>query len=132
MAKVQLAARILLGLIYFVFGGMGLCIALGIMHPTFPPMPAAAETFMKGIMATGYFFPLLKVTETACGFLMLFNIAAPLALVIIAPVTLHIILFNVFLTTGGSGLVLPVIMVVLQVVAMAGYWNLYQPLFGKK
>ena len=29
--KIQLAARIILGLIYFVFGGMGLAIAFGLM-----------------------------------------------------------------------------------------------------
>jgi putative oxidoreductase len=132
MSKVQLAGRIIIGLIYFVFGGMGLAMALGIMHMTPPPMPEAAEGFMKGMMGTGYFFPLLKITETTCGLLILTGIAAPLALIIIAPVTLNIILFHTFLTPSVNELILPGIMVIAQVLAMSGYWNLYRPLMGKK
>ena len=130
--KIQIGARIVLGLIYFVFGGMGLAIALGLMPMPQQAMPQAAEGFMKGIMGTGYFFPLLKITETVCGFLVLFNLAAPLALVILAPVTLHIILFHFNLTPGAGNLVLPLVMVIAHVLAMSGYWNLYKPLFSKR
>ena len=131
MSKIQLTARIILGLIYLVFGGMGLAMFLGLMHMNPPPMPEAAEGFMKGMMGTGYFFPLLKITEVTCGLLILIGIAAPLALVIIAPVTLHIFLFHSFLTPGLSNLVLPLVMIVAQILAMSGYWKLYQPLFKK-
>lgn len=130
--KIHLGARILLGLIYFVFGGMGLAIAFGLMKmPEQPAMPEAAMAFMKGMMATGYFFPFLKMTETFFGFLLLFGIAAPLVLVVLAPVTLHIALYHAFLSPMGGEQVLPAAMVLLQVVAMAGYWNKYKPLFSK-
>ena len=49
--KVQLGARIILGLIYFVFGSMGLAIALGLMPMPESPMPEAATAFMTGIWA---------------------------------------------------------------------------------
>jgi putative oxidoreductase len=130
--KIQLAARIILGLIYFVFGGMGLGMALGLLHMPFPPLPEAAEAFMKGIMGSGYFLFLLKITETTCGFLLLTGIAAPLALVIIAPVTINIICFHAFLTPGLNNLILPSVMAISQIVAMSGYWKVYKPLFGKK
>ncbi len=131
-AKIHAGARILLGLIYFVFGGMGLAIAFGLMKmPDQPAMPEAAATFMKGIMATGYFFPLLKMTETLFGGLLLFGIAAPLALVILAPITLHIILFHVVLTPDPGQWVLPAAMGVFQVIAMGGYWNKYKGLLSK-
>jgi uncharacterized membrane protein YphA (DoxX/SURF4 family) len=130
--KIQFGARIILGLIFFLFGGMGLGMALGLIHMPFPPMPEAAEAFMKGMMGTGYFLFLLKITETTCGFLLLTGIAAPLALVIIAPVTINILCFHAFLTPGLNNLILPLVMVLAQVLAMSGYWNLYQPLFGKK
>ncbi len=64
MTKIQMGARIILGLIYFVFGSMGLGIVFGLMQMPEQPMPEAATAFMKGIMASGYFFPLLKITET--------------------------------------------------------------------
>lgn len=133
MRKVQVGARVLLGLIYFVFGGMGLAMAFGLMTmPEQPNMPEAAMGFMKGMMGTGYFFPFLKMTETFFGFLLLFGIAAPLALVVLAPVTLQIILFHVFLEPGGGEMVLPAVMVLLQIIAMSGYWDLYKPLFFRK
>lgn len=131
-AKIQLGARIILGLIYFIFGGMGLGMALGLWHMPFPPLPPAADAFMKGIMGSGYFLFLLKITETSCGFLLLTGIASPLALVIIAPVTINILCFHTFLTPGLHNLVLPSVMVVSQILAMSGYWKLYKPLFGKK
>ena len=130
-SKIQLGARVLLGLIYFVFGVMGLAIAFGLMKMPTEPMPQAAETFMKGIMATGYFLPLLKTTETACGFLLLINRGAPLALVILAPITLNIFLFHANLTPGSSNLVFPLVMVVLHVTAMSACWKLYKPLLSK-
>jgi putative oxidoreductase len=131
-SKIQLGGRIVLGLIYLVFGGMGLAMALGLLHMPFPPLPPAAEGFMKGIMGTGYFFLMLKITETTCGFLLLTGIAAPLALVVIAPVTLNIIMFHTFLTPGLNNLILPSVMVASQILAMSGYWKLYKPLFRKK
>jgi putative oxidoreductase len=131
MTRLQFSARIVLGLIYFTFGGMGLGMALGIWHMPFPPLPPAADAFMKGIMGSGYFLLLLKITETSCGFLLLSGIAAPLALVIIAPVTLNIICFHLFLTPGLSNLILPAAMGIAQVLAMSGYWNKYRPLWEK-
>ncbi len=132
ITKVQLAARIILGLIYAVFGGMGLAIAFGLMPmPQDQAMPQAAMDFMKGIMATGYFFPLLKMTEVICGLMLLTGLAAPLALVVIAPVTLHILLFHGCLTPGVNNLVLPLSMVLLQVFSMSGYWAKYSSLFKK-
>ena len=131
LKMVQLVARIILGLIYFAFGGMGVLIVLNIIHPTFPPMTPAADAFFKGMMGSGYFFPLLKFTETTCGLLLLIGYAAPLALVVLAPITLNIILFHSFLTPGAGNLPLPLAMVVLQIIAMTGYFKYYRPLFSR-
>lgn len=129
--KLETGARIILGLIYFVFGGMGLLMALGVIHPPTPAMTPGAEAFFKGIMGSGYFFPLLKAAETICGLMLLMNIAAPLALVILAPITLHIFLFHLFLTPGMNELPLPIGMVMLQIIAMLNYWGKYRSLFSK-
>lgn len=128
---IRTGARIILGVIYFVFGGMGLLIALKVIPIEFPPMTAGAESFFKGIMGTGYFFPLLKTTETVCGLFLLLNLATPLALVVLAPVTLNILMFHAFLTPGAGNLALPAAMAALQVVAMSGHLKAYRPLFSK-
>ncbi len=131
LKMIHVASRILLGLIYFIFGGMGLMIALGVMTPEMPPMPEKAQLYMQGIMASGYFFPLLKATEVICGLLLLVNLASPLALVILAPITLNIFLHHLFLTPGLGNLILPAAMAALHIVAMVGYLKQYRPLFSK-
>ena len=130
--KIQLAARIILGLIYFIFGLMGLAMVFGFMKMPESPMPPAAMEFMKGIMGSGYFLPLLKITETSCGFFLLIGFWAPLALVILAPITLNIFMFHLNLTPGIENLILPLVMIATHILAMSAYWNAYKPLFLNK
>ena len=125
---VPAAARLLLGLIYFVFGLNGF---LNFLKITPPPMPEAAMAYFGGLVKSGYFIPVLGATETLGGFLLLTGFAAPLALVVLAPVTLQIILFHAFLTPGLPNLVLPIIMVALHITAAGGYRRIYRPLFSK-
>ena len=93
--KIAAGALLLLGLIYFVFGLNGLFNFL----PS-PPMPETAMGFLGCLSSSGYFLPVLAATQTIAGFLLLTGFAAPLALVILAPVTLQIFLFRVFLMPG--------------------------------
>jgi hypothetical protein len=65
--KIPTGARLLLGLIYFVFGLNGLFNFL----PA-PPMPETAMGFLGGLVSSGYFLPVLAATQTMAGFL-LFN-----------------------------------------------------------
>lgn len=95
--KLPLIARILLGLIFFVFGIAG-------MFNLIPPpanIPQDMVTFMNGMMATKYFFPLLKGTEIACGALLLIGAFVPLALIVLAPIVLNIFLVHAFLDPSG-------------------------------
>ena len=97
MRKLPLIARILLGFIFLASGVAGL---LNLVPPP-PNLPEKMQTFFAGMMAAGYFFPLLKVTEIVCGFLLLIGRFVPLALVILAPVVLHIICVHLFLEPSG-------------------------------
>lgn len=130
--KIQIAARVILGLIYFVFGLMGLAMVAGLTKMPEPQMPEAAMAFTKGIAGSGFFMPMLKVTETLCGLFLLTGFAAPAALVILAPITINIFLFHAYLTPGAQQLVLPALMVFAHVTAMSAYWGVYKPLFRKK
>jgi putative oxidoreductase len=123
----QTVARILLGLIYFVFG------LNGFLNFIPPPavMPEGATSFFMALMGTGYFLPLLKTTEVVCGALLLARVAVPLALVILAPITLNILFFHFFLTPGLENLIMPVAMVALHVYLGTSYWGRYRPLFTK-
>jgi uncharacterized membrane protein YphA (DoxX/SURF4 family) len=101
-AKIPLIARVLLGLV-FLFGGItGL---LNLVPPP-PDLPERLQTFNSGLMASGYFFPLLKGTETICGLLLLTGFFVPLALVVLAPIVINIILVHAFLAPDGLPLAL--------------------------
>ena len=125
-AKIPTGARLLLGLIYLVFGLNGLFNFL----PS-PPMPETAMGFLGGLISSGYFLPVLAATQTMAGFLLLTGFAAPLALVILAPITLQIFLFHVFLTPGLPNVIFPLLMGILHIAAVSAYWRVYRPLFSK-
>lgn len=86
------AARIVLGLIFFVFGLNGFFHFL----PQ-PPLPESARTFVGGLASAPYFFPLLKSTEVIAGTLLLSNRLVPLALTVLAPIIVNIAAFHLLL-----------------------------------
>lgn len=94
MKKVTLIARILLGLVFFGSG-------LAFFFTTPPPMEGPIAEFFKGMIATHYFFYLLKGTEVACGVLLLLGRFVPLALVVLAPIIINIFLVHAFLMPSG-------------------------------
>lgn len=127
MKKVAFVARLILGLIFFMAGIVGLLQ----LAPPPPDMPEKLKIFMDGIMATTYFFPLLKTTETVCGLLLLTGFAPALALIILAPIMINILCVHAFLTPGLQNLALPLFMLAMQLLAASAYWPVYQPLFRK-
>lgn len=99
-AKLPLIARLLLGFVMFASGLVGLFN----LAPPPPDMPERLMTFMNGMMATGYFMTLLKLTETVCGLMLLTGYFVPLALVILAPIVLNIFLVHAFIAPQGVAL----------------------------
>lgn len=94
-SKLPTIARVLLGLVFFVFG------LNGFLHflPQ-PPPPARALGFVSGLASAGYFFPLLKGTEVLAGTLLLAGFV-PFALTLLAPVIVNIVAFHAFLAPGN-------------------------------
>ena len=105
--KIGMAAQFLLGLIFLVFGLGGLFNLL----PQ-PEMGAKAAALMGGFAESGYFFPLLKITEAVAGLLLVVRAFAPLALILLAPIVVQILAFHIFLEPGG--LVMAAIVVLLE------------------
>lgn len=96
-AKLPLIARILLGLIFFVFGVIGL---LNLIPPP-ADLPEQLQTFNNGMKASVYFMPLVKLTEITCGLLLLTGWFVPLALVVLAPIVLNIFMVHAFMAPSG-------------------------------
>ena len=98
-------ARILLGLVFFVFGLNKFFHFL----PMSQEMPEKAGMFMGALMGAGYMFPLIAIVEILVGAALLLNRYVALALVLLAPVTVNIFLFHLFLDIKNIWMALLVI-----------------------
>lgn len=117
------AARVLLGLVFFVCGLDGFLHFLP--QPTEPPSEGAMALAVA-LLRSGYMFPLIKGTEVAAGALLLANRFVPLALVVIAPVIVNIFAFHAFL--APSGLALASALVALEIALAWAHRSAYRPL----
>ena len=118
-------ARYLLGLVFFVFGLNGFLNFIPMSKPDPRVIP-----FMTGLMSTGYFFPLLKATETICGGLLLSNRFVPLALVVLAPIILQISAFHFIM--APSGIVMAALLLVLEIYLARSYWAYFRSVLTGK
>jgi uncharacterized membrane protein YphA (DoxX/SURF4 family) len=125
MRTLVIIARVLLGLVFFVFG------LNGFLHfmPNPPPTPAAGE-FFGALIKTGYMFSLIFGPQVLGGALLLLGVAVPFALVILAPVILNIIAFHVYLSPVPAQLVIALIVVGLELFLVWCYRSAFAPLFG--
>lgn len=112
----------LLGLSLIVFGANKF---FKFIEP--PAFSAAAADFMTSLDATGYVLYIVGGLEIFVGLLLLLNKWVPFALLILAPVTVNIVLFHIFLDLPQIGLALFV--AGLNIILIYKYWKAYTPLF---
>ncbi|MGC1192842.1 MAG: hypothetical protein WA861_19840 [Candidatus Binatus sp.] len=125
MKVVVTIVRVLLGLVFFVFG------LNGFLHfmPNPPPTPAAGE-FFGALIKTGYMFTLVFGPQVLGGALLLLNIAVPFALVILAPVVVNIIGFHLYLSPVPMQLAIAFIVTAFELFLAWYYRAAFAPLFG--
>jgi len=122
MKTAVLIARILLGVIFVVFGLNGF-----LQFLPQPEMPQAAIAFFGGLAASGFMLPTLFATQLVGGALLLLGMV-PLGLVILAPVIVHIVEFHVFL--APAGLPLAVVVAALGLFLTWTHRSAFRPLFA--
>jgi putative oxidoreductase len=128
MKVVALICRILLGLMFVVFGA-------NILHPFFapgpmPPADSLPAQFMGVMMPSGWmhhvgFFQLLG------GLLVLFGGTTPLGLCILGPVIVNILIFHVLLT-GGHGIAAGLVAALLEIILIYAYRSNFAGIFTFK
>jgi putative oxidoreductase len=115
--------RIVLGLLLVVFGANKLFPFI----PMEPPSGAAGD-FLNSLGATGYIFPILGVLEIFIGVLLLLKKWVAFALILLAPISINILLFHLFLDIPG--VVMSIGVAVFNGILIYKLWPQYRPLFA--
>lgn len=96
MKIVTIIARILLGLIFVVFGLNGFLNFLDT-----GPMPTGLAGQFLGALVVSHYYWVVAAAQIIGGVLLLVNLFVPLALVLLGPVIVNIICFHVFMNPSG-------------------------------
>ena len=97
MKIVTLIARLLLGLIFVVFGLNGFLNFLSM-----GPMPTGLAGQFMGALFVSHYYWVIAALQVVGGALLLVNRFVPLALVLLGPVIVNIICYHVFLNPSGA------------------------------
>jgi putative oxidoreductase len=116
--KLPIIARYILGVLLLFFGLNGF---LQFMAP--PTMNDAANSFMGALTATGYMFTVINLVFLLAGISLLTNKYVPLSLLVLAPITVNIVLFHLFLhiQSGLFGVILAILHIYLASEKMNSY-----------
>ena len=97
MKIVVLIARLILGLIFVVFGLNGFLNFLSM-----GPMPTGLAGQFVGALVLSHYFWVVAALQIVGGALLLGNRFVPLALVLLGPVIVNIVCYHVFMNPSGA------------------------------
>jgi putative oxidoreductase len=120
-----LVARILLGLIFFIFG---LNFFFHFIPNNSQPEGRAAA-FLGGLFQSGYLFPLIKVIEVLSGIFLLSGLFIPLVLIVLMPISINILLFHSILEQGAMPISISALILISQIWLAWNYRDYYRQLF---
>jgi len=116
-----IGARVILGLIFVVFG------LNGFFHfIENPEMNEPMTALMMALGGTGYFMVIVKAVEVVSGLMILTGRFLPLGLILLAPVSVHI--FFAHLMLDQAGLPMAIVIIVLQLFLAFAYRDSYSEL----
>ena len=124
MKVAVLAARILLGLIFLVFG-----LNAFLHFMPMQPLPGDAGRF-AGILFTSRYLFVVALIQVVSGDLLLVGRFVPLGLTLLGPVIVNIFLFHLLL--APAGLPLALVCVVLEAFLIWAYRRAFEGLFAAR
>ncbi len=124
MKIITFSSRLLLGLIFTVFG------LNGFLH--FIPMPppaGLAGQFMGALFVSHYLAPIFAL-QLVGGVLLLVNRYVPIALTLLGPIVVNIVLFHILM--APAGLPLALVVSALWLGAFFGVWSAFAGVFQQR
>jgi uncharacterized membrane protein YphA (DoxX/SURF4 family) len=95
MTRVILVARIVLGLLFFAFG------LIGVLNLVKAQLPAGDAGVFVGVLMTHGYMKFVSLLEVIAGLLLLVGRFVPLGLVILGPILVNILLYHILLEPQG-------------------------------
>ena len=125
MKIVTLIARLLLGLIFVVFGLNGFLNFLSM-----GPMPTGLAGQFIGALFLSHYYWVIAGVQILGGVLLLVNRFVPLALVLLGPVIVNILLYHLFLNISGIGLA--IVVTIIWFIVFYGHRQYFSGLFVQR
>lgn len=127
MKFVPIVARVLLGAVFLFFG---VNYFTGWIEPEV--QAAEAQAFLTALDRAEFMHPLRSIVEALCGALLLMGVFVPLALVMLAPILVHIVLYHVYLDPGAEQYGFTGVLLVLTLIVAAQHRKRFAGLFAIK
>ncbi len=124
MKNVVLVVRILLGLIFVVFG------LNGFLH--FLPAPAMGGDagVLMGLLMMHQWMTFVFLLQLIGGILLLVGRFVPVGLTLLGPIIVNILLFHIHF--NPSGIAVPLVVLVLELFLIYAYWPAFAGIFRDK
>jgi hypothetical protein len=116
--------QVLFGIYLLFFGLIGYFVQLEM-----PQYNEKAMAFLGALFNSRYLFPLMSIIFVLSGLMFIFNRWSAFGAILLAPVSVNILAFHVFLDTTNTWLAL--IPFVLNLYFLVIHWNRYRPMFSR-
>lgn len=116
--------QILFGIYLIFFGLISYFVQLEM-----PQYNELAMAFLGALFNSVYLFHLMSIIFVLSGLMFIFNKWSAFGAVLLAPVSVNILAFHIFLDPKNFGLAL--IPVILNLYLLVIHWNKYKPMFSK-
>jgi len=124
MKIAALIARILLGLVFVVFG------LNGFLNFIKGPLPSGVAGQFLGALMQSHFVFVISAVELAGGALLLANRYVPLALVLLGPVIVNIFFYHLLM--DRSGLIIAIVVIILWALIAVRHRQYFSGLFVQR
>jgi putative oxidoreductase len=125
MKIVTLIARLLLGLMFVVFGLNGFLNFLSM-----GPMPSGLAGQFIGALIQSHYFWVVAALQIAGGVLLLVNRFVPLGLVLLGPVIVNILLYHLFL--NPAGILMAIVVTILWFIVFYAHRQYFSGIFVQR